>query len=100
MDKPSLCDNCGRQLGPEETAYWVRLEILASPDPPTITPDDLFEDHTAKMLELIEQMEKMGPEECEAQAYEAYRFVVCSTCRNYFHEHLKHRRAPEGSAEC
>ncbi len=57
-----------------------------------IYPDDLFEDHRAKMAELIEQMEALGPEECEAQVYEAYKFVICPACRNYFHEHLRQRK--------
>jgi len=95
MEKPRLCDNCGRQLEPDEITYWVRLEIFASPDPPVITPDDLYEDHIGKMEALIEEMEALGPEECEAQVYEVYRFVICTACRNYFHEHLKNRRMKE-----
>jgi len=70
----------------DEIAYWVRLEIFASPEPPTLTPEDLERDHT-------DQMEKVGPEECEAQVYEAYRFVICGRCRDYFHDHLKGRKA-------
>jgi len=92
MDKPRLCENCGRQMDDEEIPYWVRLEIFASPEPPTITPEDLAQDHTGKLRALIEQMEKLGPDECQAQVYEAYRFVICTKCRNYFHDHLKQRR--------
>jgi len=92
MTDASHCDNCGRAIEPEETAYWVRLEIFASPEPPEIRPADLERDFQAEMLALIEQMERLGPEECEAQVYEAYRFVVCPTCRRFFHERLKHRR--------
>ncbi|KPL11236.1 hypothetical protein AMJ85_04070 [candidate division BRC1 bacterium SM23_51] len=92
MGKPRLCDNCGRQIDPEEVAYWVRLEIFASPEAPTITPENLEQNHIAQMEVLIAQMERLGPDECEAQVFEAYRFVVCAACRNYFHEHLKHRR--------
>jgi predicted PP-loop superfamily ATPase len=92
MEKPRLCENCGRQMESDEIAYWVRLEIFASPEPPTLTPEDLDQDHTEKMKALIAQMEKVGPEECEAQVFEAYRFVVCGRCRDYFHDHLKERR--------
>jgi len=92
MYEPRLCDNCGRQLESDEVGYWVRLEIFASPDPPIITQEDLDQDHVAKMQALVEKMEQLDPDEAEAQVYEAYRFVVCSNCRNYFHEHLKHRR--------
>ncbi|MCX8038082.1 MAG: hypothetical protein N3D11_13715 [Candidatus Sumerlaeia bacterium] len=88
------CDNCGREIEPGVIPYWVRLEIFASPEPPVIYPDDLFEDHQAKMAELIEQMEALGPEECEAQVYEAYKFVICPACRNYFHHHLRQRKKP------
>lgn len=97
MVKPRLCDNCGGQINPEDVAYWVRLEIFASPDQPEITPEDLERDHKAEMKRLIERMEAIGPDECEAQVYEAYRFVVCPACRNYFHEHLKDRRTSETS---
>jgi hypothetical protein len=92
MDKPRLCENCGRQMEDDEIAYWVRLEIFASPEPPDVTPEDLEQDHTAQMEALIQEMEKRGPEECEAQVFESYRFVICGRCRDYFHEHLKDRR--------
>jgi hypothetical protein len=92
MEKPRLCDNCGGQINPDDIPYWMRLEMLASPEAPTIRPEDLDRDHRAEMEKLIDQMEEIGPEECEAQVYEAYKFVVCAACRNYFHEHLKHRR--------
>lgn len=92
MDKPKLCDNCGKQIGEDDVPYWVRLEIFASPDPPEIEIDDLTQDHTQEMLALIEKMEAIGPEECEAQVYEAFKFVICPRCRQYFHEHLKDRK--------
>ncbi len=92
MDEPRMCDNCGKELAPKDIPYWVRLEIFASPEPPVITEEDLLEDHTARMEELIEQMDAIGPAECEAQVYEAYRFVICPACRSYFHEHLKKNR--------
>ena len=92
MNKARLCENCGRQMEGEEIAYWVRLEIFASPEPPEITPEDLAQDHTEKIKVLIEKMKELGPKECEAQVYEAYRFVICAACRDYFHEHLKNRR--------
>ena len=92
MKKPRICDNCGRQIGPDEIAYWVRLEIFASPEPPEIKNADLKEvDFAEQVKALIEQMERLGPEECEAQVYEAYRFVICTECRAYFHNHLKDR---------
>lgn len=93
MDETRRCENCGKYMSDDDIAFWVRLEIFASPEPPIIKPEDLEQDHRDKMLTLIGQMEKLGPEECEAQVFEAYKFVVCSACRDYFHEHLKHRRA-------
>ena len=95
--KPRLCDNCGSQINPADVAYWVRLEIFASPEQPAITAEDIERDHTEEMEKLIEKMEEIGPEECEAQVYEAYRFVVCAACRNYFHNHLKQHRTQETS---
>ena len=93
MGKPKLCDNCDRQIGEDEVAYWVRLEIFASPEAPEIKPEDLDRDYAEEMRLLIEKMEELGPEECEAQVYEAYRFVICPTCRKDFHDKLKHRKS-------
>jgi hypothetical protein len=93
MPRPTQCDNCGREIGPDDIVYWVRLEIFASPEPPELSLEDLDRDYKADMEKIIDQMEGLDPKEAEAQVYEAYRFYICTKCRRYFHDHLKHRKS-------
>ena len=83
------CDNCGRIAPESEQMYTIRIEMFARAEPIEITLEDLLEDHTAKMEELLKQMEQLDPEEASDEIHESYRFDLCRACRRRIHAGLK-----------
>lgn len=76
------CDMCGRPLQSEaDTRYVVKIEVHAAYDPLELTPEDLEEDRTEEMEELLEQMADLQAEEVENQVYKAFRYDLCPDCQ-------------------
>ena len=87
--KGAHCQNCGKFIPPEETAYEIRIDIYAKGGPVKIKEEDLHKDHISEMEKLIREMEKMDAEELTDQVWESYRFDLCRECRKEFHTRLK-----------
>jgi hypothetical protein len=87
--KPAFtCDNCGRLVEPDAQKYIIKIEMYASADPIVITDEMLKEDPVEKLEELVEEMERVDPQELEDQIFEAYEFELCPACREGFHRDL------------
>ncbi|MBN1867882.1 hypothetical protein JW916_11370 [Candidatus Sumerlaeota bacterium] len=84
-----LCESCGRTIEKPEISYRLKIELCADPSPPEITEEDLEKDFKEEMRRLIEEMERMDPEEAEMQVYESYIFTLCSQCRERIHDELR-----------
>ena len=89
MTEQRYCDNCGKALQKDAILYHIRIEILASPEPPDISEEDLEEDHLEKLNQLVEAMEDLDPQEALDEVYEVYQFNLCPPCRDDFHKKLK-----------
>jgi hypothetical protein len=85
------CDKCGRDVPAEEQMYSLRIEMFARVEPMVLSKEDLLQDHTAALEELVLQMETMDVSEAEDQVHESYQFDLCSACRNLMHRQLKQR---------
>ena len=79
------CDRCGRQLEPDDPGrFVVKVEVFAAADPLTITEEDLKRDHRAEIARLIDQLERMDPDEVEDQVYRSFRFDLCRQCHEAY----------------
>jgi len=79
------CDMCGKPLlVEEEVRYVVKIEVYAGYDPMEITEEDLEEDHTEEMRELVKEMEDMTTEEVEEGVYKKFRFDLCPSCKEIY----------------
>ncbi len=75
------CDMCGKALAAEEeTRYVVRIEVYAAADPLALTEEDLEEDRSSEIHELLRKMEAMDAETLEDQVHKAFRFDLCPAC--------------------
>jgi len=90
--KPLFCQGCGVSLTAGGQAYLLRLELLASPDPPEFKAESLEADLQGEGEALIQKMESMSDEEAreaEEQVYERYEFALCARCRTLWHRRFK-----------
>jgi len=62
----------------------VKVEVFAVADPLTITEEDLKRDHRAEIARLLDQLEKMDPDEIEDQVYRSFRFDLCPQCHKAY----------------
>ncbi len=75
------CDLCGKTLqADEDTRFVIKIEVYAAYDPMEMTEEDLEEDSTEEIHELLSQMEEMDAEELEDQVYRTFRFDLCPDC--------------------
>ncbi|MBN1345757.1 MAG: hypothetical protein JXQ73_23895 [Phycisphaerae bacterium] len=86
------CDRCGKRLEPDDpNRFVVKIEVFAAADHITITQEDLKRDHRREIARLLEQLDKMDPDEIEDQTYRSLRFDLCREC------HRAYLRDPIGS---
>jgi len=91
-----VCDGCGRVLeGDAPDRYVVKIEVFAAADQLVIRQEDLRRDHRAEIARLVEQLDRMHPDEIEDQTYRAFRFDLCRACHK---EYIK-KPVPAGSAQ-
>ncbi len=91
------CDRCGRQLEPDDPGrFVVKIEVFAAADHLTITEEDLKRDHRAEIARLIDQLDKMDPDEVEDKTYRAFRFDLCADCHR---EYLRNPIASSGQSD-
>jgi len=79
------CDLCGKTLdAADDTRYVVKVEVYAAYDPMEIREEDLQEDHSGEMRDLLAEMADLDPEELESQVYKTFRFDLCPTCHEAY----------------
>jgi predicted hydrocarbon binding protein len=72
---------CGKRLEQgEDTRYVLKIEVYAAYDPLELGAEDLEEDHTEEMEDLLEEMEDVPAEDLESEVYRTYRFDLCPEC--------------------
>jgi len=75
------CDLCGKPLlADEDTRYVVKVEVYAAYDPMEIAPEDLQDDRSDEIRDLLDEMADMDPEHLEDQVYKSFRFDLCGAC--------------------
>jgi FPC/CPF motif-containing protein YcgG len=92
-----ICESCGKIIEEKETAYRMKIELFADPQPPEFSEEDLEEDLEGQLRALIEEMETFDPHdvrEAEEQVHEAYLFTLCARCRHAMHHELRLRHLP------
>lgn len=76
------CDMCGKiLLADEDTRYVLKIEVYAAYDPMEITSNDLQEDRSEEIEDLLDEMADMDAEEIEDQVYRTFRFDLCPQCQ-------------------
>lgn len=84
------CDGCGRHLKKHELRYRVKIEISAIYEQNEIHLSDIIQNHQKEIIQLIQKMENMNPEELEEQIYKSFEFDFCPSCyRVYIKNPLK-----------
>ena len=80
-DHNHLCHKCGITLQPGRgQLYVIRIEALADPYPPVITEQDLAEDTTKQMQQLVDQMNHMSERELQDQVARTLTIELCNRC--------------------
>ncbi len=75
------CDMCGKTLlADEDTRYVVKVEVYAAYDPMELTSEDLEEDRTDEIQDLLGEMADTDAEDLEDQVYKTFRFDLCPEC--------------------
>jgi hypothetical protein len=59
----------------------VKVEVYAAYDPMEITAEDLEQDHSDQVNQLLENMKNLSAEEAEEQVYKKFRFDLCPACQ-------------------
>ena len=79
-----LCDRCGKPIDSRENRYLVRIEVLAAADPLEITAEDLAQDHSEEMDQLLGECEKLSEEELMRDVYVRLEFDLCRACQKVY----------------
>jgi hypothetical protein len=88
-----MCANCGREAPEGAQMYTMRIDMFARADPIVLPLEELMEDHSAKLADLVEQMEQMDADEAAAQVFERHEFNLCAACRGSLHLKLRDKQA-------
>lgn len=88
-----LCANCGREAPEGAQMYTIRIDMFARADPIILPLEELMEDHSGKLADLVEQMELMDADEAAAQVFERHEFTLCTACRTSLHRQLSDKQA-------
>lgn len=82
MPSPRIqCEICGTAI-PRPAHYVVRIDVFANAEMPEISKEELEEmDFDKTMNDLIEQMQKLTPEEAMDQVHKRFEFKICPRCQ-------------------
>jgi hypothetical protein len=76
-----VCARCAAELRPGAgNFYWITVEAVADPTPPTISAEDLAMDVRAQIEELLARLEGVSEEEAMSQVYRRLTFSLCGPC--------------------
>jgi len=83
LDEPSplFCDRCTVELTPGAgNFYRVTIEAVGDPTPPSITDEDLQANVAEQINKLIDQLQKVSPQEAMDQVYRRVTLCLCTPC--------------------
>jgi hypothetical protein len=76
-----VCARCAAALRPGDgNFYWITVEAVADPTPPTISAEDLATDVRAQIEALLARLEGLSEEEAMSQVYRRLTFHLCGPC--------------------
>jgi hypothetical protein len=80
-DAPLLCSRCLKLLAPGRAEFYVvRIEAVADPSPPEITPGDLARDYRADWRAIVAALHDTSPQEALDQVYRRVVIHLCNAC--------------------
>ena len=88
------CAVCGKPLPLGHLKYIVSIKMFADFDGVLQQPDEEPEEG---LDQLIAQIEKMSPEECERDVYEERLFILCKRCKDQFSQNPLGKRENDKS---
>jgi len=81
------CMRCGKGLPTGDVAYVVQIKVFAGFDGSLSEPEEGIDD---QLHRILEQIEKLDPEELEKDVYEELTLILCKSCRDRFVDEAKH----------
>lgn len=82
-----ICQRCGRELEKGRGAYHFRCEMTAMGED-IVIPKETEMDRQALLQCLMEELEKMTPEQIEKDVYQQWQGTLCRPCRSELAEAL------------
>lgn len=80
-DVPLFCDRCVTELQPGQgNFYVVRIEAVADPSPPNISPEDSASKLRDRIGDLIAEMRDASEQELVDQVYRRLTLYLCGNC--------------------
>ncbi len=75
------CDRCGQQIKVKSDRFLLKMSICYPYEVLTINEDDLQEDYTEEIQDLVQAIEQMDLEELEKEVGVSFQFEICRQCR-------------------
>jgi hypothetical protein len=80
-DGPLFCSRCLKSLTPGRAEFYVvRIEAVADPSPPEISPSDLTRDYKADWRAIVAALADTSPQEALDQVYRRVVIHLCNAC--------------------
>jgi len=84
MSEMPVCALCAREV-PAGDGYLVRIEVLADPELPKMTGEDIAAaNFDAAMAELMEQMKHMSADELQDGVHRRFEYRLCPACHRRY----------------
>ena len=79
-----LCDRCGQPIETGALRYIAKIQVYAAYDPLEITFEDLTQDHSDEIKQIIKQCGDMTEEELMRDVYVEFQFDLCRPCQRAY----------------
>ena len=84
MGAESNCELCGRTIPPHQH-YVVRIDVLADPELPELSAEDVAKlNFDQELRRLVEEMKHMSEEELQDQVHRRFEFTLCPMCQREY----------------
>ena len=85
--KEKNCFRCGKELQPGGLFYVADIRVLSGFDGILTEPAEGIDQ---QLKELLEQTERLDPQELEKDVYEEITLIMCKSCRDRFVDEIRH----------
>lgn len=79
-----ICDMCGLSLLTEENRYVVKMEVICAYDVLEISQTDLEQDYSKNIMDIVDKLNDISPDDAEDSVYKAMKFDLCPGCQKLF----------------